>query len=660
MGVILAVFMLPTLIIAGWLAFRSVASERDQIGQNAHHRARDIKISLEREIVSTQNLLIALASSQYLQDGALEQFHRQAVEVAQQLNIQIALRDAHTDQYVVKTEFPWGTSLSQTVPVAIRDVTEQSARSGKPAVSGVVFDPLVKRHYIAVLTPVKLAGIVAYFLCAGLPLDNFAKLLAQSQLDNQWIATITDRNGVIVARSEKHSAYAGKQVRLYPETPSIDAQGVSIGTNIEGVPFHWFNNRSELSGWRISVGIPDRALAKPFDRALISYGSASGALLAAAIALSYMWGHRLSQSFGVLGIDRKPTREEFSALFEHASNGVIVVDSHGLVVLLNAQIEAMFGYSRDELVGLPVEVLVPERFHISHSSLRLSYSHSPKARPMGLDGALLARRKDGSEFPIEAGLNPISTPAGNLVVATVVDITARKQAEENLSAIIAEHDDLRRRLMQAQEQERLRLARELHDQTGQDLTAATLALKRLESLVDHTGHAPLQRLRDLLDQIGKTLQRIARELRPTSIDDLQLEAALANHISEWSQQFGIETDFHCEGDLEGLGQEIRTAAYRVIQESLSNIAKHAHASSVGVVIDCTKILLRLTIEDNGCGFDVALAGKRAREQFTGGLGIAGMRERIALIGGEIEIESSRDVGTTIFVRIPLEFERVLA
>lgn len=653
-GAIVIVSIASTLFLAGWLGFQSVVSERTQIEQSAHHRAREITTAIEREIISTQNLLTALASSHLLQDGQLEQFYRQAAEVAHQLNIQIVLRDAQTDQYLFNTAFPWGTHMPRVVPAPVRDLAAQSVRSGKPSVSGVIFDQLLKQDLIAVLLPVTHDGTISYFLCVGLPLVNFAELLDRLQLDDGWIATIIDRTGVIVARSMKHSEFAGKQVPVYPETSGADAQGVSTGINLEGVPFHWFNGQSQLSGWRVSVGVPDSALATPFKRALVGYGGVGALLLAAAIALLYFLGNRLSQSFGALGIDRKPTRDEFSALFEHAPNGVVVMDSDGLIALLNVQIESMFGYGRDELVGRSLEMLVPARFRSGHSEFRQGYLRSPATRPMGAGRTLFARRKDGSEFAIEVGLNPISTRAGSLVIATVVDITERLRSEGQLAEVLAEHDDLRRRLMQAQEQERLRLARELHDQTGQDIAAAMLTLKGLEPSVDSAGQGGLQRLRGLLDQIGKTLQRVARQLRPTSIDDLELGAALANHISEWSEQFGIEADFHCGGSLDDLGQEVRTTVYRLIQESLSNVAKHAGADSVSVVIDRAEAMLRLTIEDNGCGFDTATAGKRAREEFRGGLGIAGMRERVALIGGEIELESSIGAGTTIFAGIPFE------
>src|SRR6185369_16820776 len=228
--------------------------------------------------------------------------------------------------------------------------------------------------------------------------------------------------------------------------------------------------------------------------------------------------------------------------------------------------------------------------------------------------------------------------------------------------------ELRRRLMQAQEDERLRLARELHDQTGQTLTAAMLELKGLEIQYNEAGRSRIRALRERMEEIGKSLHRIARELRPASIDELGLNSALANYVSEWSQQFGIPADFHRgDVDLDTLTDEKRTAIYRIVQEALTNIAKHARgANSVSVVVGRSGGTVQLTIEDNGCGFDVAalnggnggnggVAGKARR-----GLGVAGMRERLALIGGELEIESSVGVGTSVFVRIPADIARLTA
>ena len=199
------------------------------------------------------------------------------------------------------------------------------------------------------------------------------------------------------------------------------------------------------------------------------------------MALSFYLGGQLSQLIGEMGIDRKPTREEFSVLFESAPNGVLVIDGQGLMLLMNERLKRKFGYTRDELVGQSVEILVPERFRRGHLSLRRDFSASPKSRPMGSGRELFGRRKDGSEFPIEISLNPIATSNGNFVMATVVDISVRVLSERRLLIALTERDDIRQRFMQAQEDERLRLAHELHDQTGQSLTAAMFELKSIET-----------------------------------------------------------------------------------------------------------------------------------------------------------------------------------
>jgi signal transduction histidine kinase len=225
---------------------------------------------------------------------------------------------------------------------------------------------------------------------------------------------------------------------------------------------------------------------------------------------------------------------------------------------------------------------------------------------------------------------------------------------ERKSQIVA---GLRRRLVNAEERERLRLSHELHDQTGQSLTAAMLELKDMEPLVARDGRQRLHMLRERMAEIGKTLHRVAWELRPASIDELGLVSALNNYISEWGAQYNIDVDFHGRGDskLDDLSDEGRTTIFRVAQEALTNVVKHARgATSVSVVIEHVNAMVQLVIEDNGCGFNTRAAIKRADSQK--GFGLAGMRDRLSLLGGKLEIESSAGVGTTIFARIPLSLK----
>ncbi len=228
-----------------------------------------------------------------------------------------------------------------------------------------------------------------------------------------------------------------------------------------------------------------------------------------------------------------------------------------------------------------------------------------------------------------------------------------KMESENKSTLVV---GLRRHLSIAEEKERLRLSYELHDQAGQGLIAAILEINEIDALVAGRAHERLHLVRKRMEELGKTLHRIAWELRPPAIDELGLKKALASYIADWSERCGTDADFHCDDPIEDVPSEIGTALYRVVQEGLTNVVKHAgQPANVSVVISRIGPTLQAIIEDNGCGFDVgAIATKTRGYQ---GLGLDGMRERLLLIGGTLEIESTPGAGTALFARITLDSQR---
>jgi two-component system sensor histidine kinase UhpB len=652
--VILAAVLVPALILASALAIRSARLERAQTEQTAENLAREATAAIERETGALENVLFTLANSNLLATENLEGFYNQAKDASRRLGVVIVLSDAQNARQIVNTALPWGASLIEggTPPLSAADMA--SLQSGNPIVTNVFLGALSGRYKVAVVVPVLRDGQFRFLMSAGIPLQTFADILGSLDIRPNQVIGVFDREGTFVARSSKQDEYAGRQAQVVPH----EAQSVSTGINREGEAFHGFNRYSAALGWIISTGVPDSVLEAPMRQALTSVAAAGGVLFFIALGLAYTWGGRISRSSGALGIDRNPTREEFEILFDSAPNGVMVVDNQGRVVLLNAQIKDRFGYSAEELVGKQVEVLIPERFRGEHVGLRRTFTLDPQARPMGEGRALFGLRKDGTEFPVEIGLNPINSGAEKLVMITVIDISRRKLEQQRLDTTTAERDELRRRFIQAQEQERLRLAHELHDQTGQSLTGVMLELKGYEDSVSEPERTRLRLIRMQLDRVGQALHHVVWELRPPSIDELGLQSALGDYIEEWSAQYGVDADFHCSGvESDEISEEISTTVYRVVQEALTNVVKHARqATSVSVVIDRTGQNLRLTVEDNGCGFgsDWSSEPKGRRD---GGLGLPGMRERLTLIGGEFEVESSVGVGTTIFARIPLEPKR---
>lgn len=213
---------------------------------------------------------------------------------------------------------------------------------------------------------------------------------------------------------------------------------------------------------------------------------------------------------------------------------------------------------------------------------------------------------------------------------------------------------LLRQLVTAQEEERRRIARELHDQMGQDLTVLILGLKTLRDSApgDSPIHERVAPLQALATRIGREVRTLALQLRPPSLDDLGLAATLANYVEEWSARVLVAVDFHQTGlEEQRLPSAIETALYRLAQEALTNVLKHAQATSVSLIVERRADTAHMIIEDDGTGFDVAAARRSAHTERR--LGLVGMDERVAQLGGTLTIESAPGRGTTVFVRIPL-------
>ena len=207
--------------------------------------------------------------------------------------------------------------------------------------------------------------------------------------------------------------------------------------------------------------------------------------------------------------------------------------------------------------------------------------------------------------------------------------------------------DALRRVVEAQELERRRLSRELHDETGQALTSILLGLRSLEeSLETDEARAATAGLRELVVATLQDVRRLAVELRPSALDDFGLVAALEHLTTSFAQQTGIDVDFGAALGGERLPGEVETALYRIVQESLTNIVKHAHARRVSIALTRMQHSVKAVVEDDGRGFDP----ENIREA---GFGLVGMQERLSLLGGRLHIESRPGAGTTIAADVPL-------
>jgi two-component system, chemotaxis family, CheB/CheR fusion protein len=344
------------------------------------------------------------------------------------------------------------------------------------------------------------------------------------------------------------------------------------------------------------------------------------------------------------------------ALLETLVSAVLVVEREGCIVMVNAGAEQIFGYSRDEMVGRQLEMLLPERFRRAHADLCSEYIASPKTRPMGEGLELIGRRKNGTEFPLVASLSAIVTPGKNLAVAFVSDITERKRLEveveqrnANLQASQRQLQALTASLISAQEEERERLARELHDELNQQLAVLAINAKDIVQQAPESASG----LRENADKLHKSLvelsddvRRIAHELHPSILEHLGLTIALRSFCREFSKRTGINVTFRPRNTLESIPEDVALCLYRVTQECLHNVAKHSGSKTASVILGAAASSLYLVVRDRGAGI--------IPDRMSDGIGLVNVEQRVLLVGGSVSIESRPGEGTRIEVRIPLK------
>lgn len=335
------------------------------------------------------------------------------------------------------------------------------------------------------------------------------------------------------------------------------------------------------------------------------------------------------------------------ALFEAAAQAIFIVSPSGKIVAANPATEKIFGYSPAELTGHNIEMLVPEKMRGTHVGHRQDYFDQPQNRPMGLGMDLQARRKDGTDFYAEISLSYIRTQTATMAVAFVTDISRRRLDSE---AILQQKEALRQlagRMMTAQDDERRRIARDLHDDLSQKLAYLSMDIGKLAtkpSAKEFLGD--LHPLQMRAAEAAESVRRISHQLHPAVLDDIGLEAAIEQYCEEFEERYGIATEFTSRNIPDSLPRDVAGSLYHIFQECLRNVSKHSKAEVVVVTLEAVGSVLKLGVKDEGVG----LSDQRAAGS---SIGILSMRERANLINGTLSIQSKAGSGTEISVEVPL-------
>lgn len=641
------------------MAYITADQERSYARKAATEALTQVAHRIEAEIAQEMQVAQTLASSAALDHGNLGDFYREATRIVAARPLwETAALTRPDQQQVLNVLRPLGAPLG---PVTDAESFSAVLRTRKPVLGGLgPFQAAIGKQLVSLRIPVIRDGELRYVLTIGLLPDQIGTILGQAGLPAGWAGTVIDAKEKIVARTpDTKTAKADAKTPAVQEaiarggSSSLQTQ-TSEGMHVETV----HRVLAGTEGWSVHVGVPVAELNAPVSRSLGLLFAGTAASVGLAIALGLVIAREIAQR------RRMEALQSAAALLDSENRGALAIDAAELGTWRwDLHANEFSGCSRFcALMGFPIarseETKWPadEIFAVvepSYRSALASFGHACLESGKSSSVEFPIQSDDRGEYWLRAAGRAEGPPnRRHLIHGVLADIDILKRAE-------AERSHLLRRLASAQEEEQRRISRELHDQIGQTVTGLSLGLKALEQgLAKGNAVATTEQLRwleQLAAQIGRDIHRTASDLRPTAIDDLGIFRAIEAYVAEWQERYGVRVDIQTFGRDNPLLPDVSAVLYRLVQEGLTNVLKHAQAGKVSIVLERKSEGLALVLEDDGIGFDPdnverdVLGGERAP-----GLGLSGMKERVALLGGTIAVESAPGKGSTIFVQIPLE------
>lgn len=657
LGQLVIAAAIPVLVFAGWVAFLNARQERAAARLAAFEALDSLAARITSEIGTQIELVETLATSASLDEPELPMFYREAKRLkdAHPLWETIELVDTKGRQ-VLNLLRPMGSELGAT---ADRENFEKVLQTHKAAIGGIgPIGPISGKRLIALRAAVAREGTINFVLTVALVPDAVSQILRNAGAPPGWVGVVVDAKGNIVARTSKEQFELGRPASEAVRTAiRRGPEGSYVGNTLEGTEVDtMYRTLPGTGGWSVHLGIPTESLNAPVRRS--AYLLAGGGTISIALAVVLAWltwrdiarWRREQEDNAAVALSLSEERRVLA--IEATELGVFswnftkgdVVASRRAQSLLNL---SFYPTGKDEHT-LPEANFLDGIHPADRQRFARMFRDCVHSGPTGLEFRTV--ESEGIVRWRRATCRPseVKQQEQDVVFGVVLDIDATKRAD-------IERGQLLRRLSDAEESERRRIARELHDQIGQSITGLMLGLKRLEQAVTFkTDPEPAQCritwLQGVANSIGRDIHRLAADLRPTALDDLGLQEAVKALCSEWSSCFQIATDLQFLGDQTSFPADVEIAVYRAIQEALTNVLKHASAHNVSLVVDSRPGELRVVIEDDGEGFRPEERMRSGRER----LGLSGMGERLGLIGGSLVVESEPGAGTTLFITVPVK------
>ncbi len=459
-----AALVIPVLLFASLTAWTHVRAEQARAIERAQALAHELSAAVDRELAGPRLVMEALATSEDLQRGNLQAFHRTAAAVADALGVTIVVRAPGEPRQLLNTSVPWETALPLPNP-AIADFDRQVLQEKKPVVTNIIVGPLHKRLLAAVIVPVLREGDVIYLLAVGIPVERLQPVFSDVRLDEGWLAAIVDSKGMIAARSIYPEAFVGKQAPFDWVSHAAGRDGLWRGHNLQNVEVVAAYARSSDTNWFATVTVPISLLNAPIWKALATLSAIGVLLLSLSVALASWAASHLTRAVGALrnaaleleknervSAVATPVREinevgrvlasaateaqrreaHLRSILATVPSSMVVIDSRGRIQSFSATAEKLFGFTASEVSGENVSILMPEPDRSAHDGYIQHYLNTGERRIMGKGRVVLGRRKDGSKFPVELYVGEAEVKGEKLFTGFLQDLTEKHRVEQEL------------------------------------------------------------------------------------------------------------------------------------------------------------------------------------------------------------------------------------